>query len=268
LEELGCGGMGMVHLAWDLVLRHVVAIKTLRRTEIISRDRIERLRREAALQMRLCHPGIVRLLHFEPWEASVGPYLLMEYVPWATGDRWLAEAGTQGLPPLAVIQVGIKLCEALAFAHDAGVLHLDIKPSNVYVDPGGQQPKLGDFGIATAMGSHRSDAFVTRLIGTPGYMAPEQKALGERVGPWTDVYQLAATLWELITGERVSKGATPSIIEGPCGVWLPILRQGLAECIDRRVGEARTFGALLTDALEQAGARETRSPGVANGPDE
>ena len=80
-------------------------------------------------------------------------------------------------------------------AHDAGVLHLDIKASNIFVDPAGDQPKLGDFGIATALGPKHHDALVTRLVGTPGYMAPEQKALGAKVGPWTDVYQLAATLW-------------------------------------------------------------------------
>ena len=66
LEEIGRGGMGIVYLAWDVVLRHVVAIKALRPTDAVSPDRIERLRHEAALQLRLSHPGIVRLFHFEP----------------------------------------------------------------------------------------------------------------------------------------------------------------------------------------------------------
>ena len=73
---------------------------------------------EAALQLMLAHEGIVRLFHFEPWAPSVGPYLIMEYVPWTTGDRWIAETGSEGLPAHVVIRVGLKLCEALAAAHE------------------------------------------------------------------------------------------------------------------------------------------------------
>jgi O-acetyl-ADP-ribose deacetylase (regulator of RNase III) len=251
LEEIGRGGMGIVYLAWDVVLRHVIAIKTLHPTDSISRERIERLRHEAALQMRLAHPGIVRLFHFEPWDRSVGPFVIMEYVPWTTGDRWIAEAGSEGLPPHVVVHLGIKLCEALAVAHEAGVLHLDIKPSNVFVDPSGHQPKLGDFGIATALGPKQHDALVTRLIGTPAYMAPEQRARGARVGPWTDVYQLSGTLWELITGERPTERTNNSLTDPARTASLEVLQKGLAGSVDDRPTDARTFATLLTGVLQQ-----------------
>jgi hypothetical protein len=109
LEEIGRGGMGIVYLSWDVVLRHVVAIKTLRPGEHISPEQVEALRREAALQIGLVHDGIVRLLHFEPWDKKVGPYIIMEYLPWVSGDRWVAEAGIGGLPIHSVLQVGIRV---------------------------------------------------------------------------------------------------------------------------------------------------------------
>jgi O-acetyl-ADP-ribose deacetylase (regulator of RNase III) len=247
LEEIGRGGMGIVHLAWDLVLRQTVAIKTLRPSVNLSARHIDRLRQEAALQMRMTHAGIVRLFHFEPG-ASAGPFLVMEYVPWLTAEQWIAEAGSEGLPPRAVLHVGERLCDALASAHDAGVLHLDIKPSNVFVDPAGEQPKLADFGIATSIGPTGSDVLVTRLVGTPAYMAPEQTTRGAKIGPWTDVYLLAGTLWELITGRKASEPndcAEPETVAA-----LAVLRRGLAESTEQRPRSVKVFQSLLARAFE------------------
>jgi O-acetyl-ADP-ribose deacetylase (regulator of RNase III) len=246
LEEVGRGGMGIVHLAWDLVLRQTVAIKTLRPSAGLSTRHIDRLRQEAALQMRLTHSGIVRLFHFEPTGASAGPFLVMEYVPWLTAEQWIAESGSEGLPPRVVLHVGDRLCDALASAHDAGVLHLDIKPSNVFVDPAGEQPKLADFGIATSLGPARSDVLVTRLVGTPTYMAPEQTIRGAKIGPWTDVYLLAGTLWELITGRKASEPndcAEPETVAA-----LAVLRKGLAESTEQRPRNVKAFQSLLAAA--------------------
>lgn len=247
LEEIGRGGMGVVYLSWDIVLRHTLAIKTLQPGQRISRDRIERIKKEAALQLPLAHEAIVRLFHFEPWSPSVGPYLIMEFVPWTTGDRWIAEAGSDGLPPHMVIDVGLKLCAALASAHDAGVLHGDIKPSNIFIDPSGEQAKLADFGIATALGPKRQDAVVTRLIGTPAYMAPEQRIIGAKVGPWTDVYMLAGTLWSLMTGQPPGTPQTDPMTTIANRSLLATLHRGLAERVDQRPQDARQFAALLTE---------------------
>ena len=249
LEELGRGGMSIVYLAWDIVLRKTVAIKTLRPGERMAQSRIEDLRQEAALQIGLVHHGIVRLFNFEPWDATVGPYIIMEYVSWMSGDRWMAEAGLSRLPLRAVLSVGICLCDALAHAHDANVLHGDIKPSNVFVDPAGRAAKLADFGIARAVGGTERNALVTKLIGTPRYMAPEQKTVGALIGPRTDLYLLARTLADFI-GATVDKNG---------GIGLPddesvapaaaVLKRGLANEAAHRPTDANEFGSLLQGAL-------------------
>ena len=76
--------------------------------------------------MDLTHPGIVRLYHFEPAHGTQPPYLVMEYLPWQTGERWMAFAGEGGVPPKAALGVGLSACDALSYAHDQSVLHLDI----------------------------------------------------------------------------------------------------------------------------------------------
>jgi O-acetyl-ADP-ribose deacetylase (regulator of RNase III) len=195
LEEIGRGGMAVVHIAWDLVLRRTVAIKILRPDCADPHS----LKREAATAFELTHHGIVRLYHFEPPRDKTDAYLVMEYLSWPSGEKWIADAGEAGLPVRAVQDVGIRVCDALAYAHSRNVLHLDIKPSNIFVDPAGESAKLGDFGLAQISGSGGA-ALQVRPVGTPAYMAPEQIAVGAKVTAATDVYQVAATLWDFATG--------------------------------------------------------------------
>ena len=252
LEELGRGGMAVVYLGWDIVLRQIVAIKTLTPGEHMDRPRIDGLRREAALQIGLVHHGIVRLFNFEPWDSTVGPYIIMEYVPWSSGERWMAEAGLSRLPPQAVLQVGVCLCEALAYAHSANVLHGDINPSNVFVDPAAETAKLADFGIARAVGGVERSALVTRLIGTPGYMAPEQMVVGARVGPRTDIYLLARTLADFV-GATVSRNGDVELPDDAAmAASVAVLKRGLAPEPANRPSDAREFGRMLQDALAAA----------------
>jgi O-acetyl-ADP-ribose deacetylase (regulator of RNase III) len=224
LEELGRGGMAIVFLSWDLVLRRVVAIKLLRPD---SPDP-ESLRREATA-LELTHAGIVRLYHFEPRRDDTVAYLVMEYVAWPSGEKWIAEAGAHWLPVTAVRDVGLCLCDALAYAHRRNILHLDIKPSNVFVDPAGEHAKLGDFGLARPSG-WGGTALQLRRIGTPAYMAPEQGAPSTRVSAATDIYQLGATLWDFLTGHP------PGVSESDADEYeqdrmhfLALLRSALAE---------------------------------------
>jgi serine/threonine-protein kinase len=175
---------------------------------------------------------------------------MTSYVPWFTAERWIAEAGSQGLSPYAVLHLGTRLCEALASAHASGVLHLDVKPSNIFVDPAGDQAKLADFGIARTVASTRAEALVTRLVGTPAYMAPEQTNRGSKVGPWTDVYLLAGTLCELITGhkpaERIGQRGEPA-----GAAALTVLERGLSAAVDDRPKDAKMFGSLLAATLNE-----------------
>jgi serine/threonine-protein kinase len=241
--------MGVVYLSWDVVLRQVVAIKVVSSKITVTPEHLRSLRHEAALQISLSHESIVRVLHFEPHEKTVGSYIIMEYVPWASGDRWLAEAGLSGVPVRAVVSVGLRLCEALSCAHASHILHGDIKPTNVFVGPTGDRAKLADFGVAQVLGAVEHNALVTRLLGTPAYMAPEQRTLGAKIGPWTDVYLLAKTLGEFIGGKVTKAGA----MQLPDDAWtaplVAILQKGLEPDPRSRPKDADEFGAMLAGAL-------------------
>ncbi len=125
---------------------------------------------------------------------------MMEYIPWVTGEQWIADAGELGLPPRSVLEVGTRVCEALGYAHRHQVLHLDIKPGNLFVDSAGDRAKLADFGLAKVVAENRG-AMQAVPAGTPAYMPPEQRKHGAVLSAATDVFQLTATLWDLLTGE-------------------------------------------------------------------
>ena len=185
LEEIGRGGVAIVYLAWDAVLRRTVAIKVLRRDVPYFAEGVESLRREATLAMDLTHEGIVRI--FEPDSRSAGPYLVMEYLPWPTGEKWIADSGDRGLPVHSVLEIGVQLARALAYAHEREVLHTDIKPGNVFVDPAAEHAKISDFGLARALSARSRKALQLSPAGTPAYMTPEQLMPGAKVGPPTDI---------------------------------------------------------------------------------
>jgi O-acetyl-ADP-ribose deacetylase (regulator of RNase III) len=245
LEEIGRGGMAVVHLAWDLVLRHIVAIKILRADCADPQS----LQREAALAFELTHAGIVRLYHFEPARARRDAYLVMEYLSWPSGEKWIADSGESGLPVRAVQEVGIRVCDALAYAHSHNVLHLDIKPSNIFVDPAGESAKLGDFGLARISGTGGA-ALQVRPIGTPAYMAPEQIAVGAKVTTSTDVYQMAATLWDFLTGSPPKPLATATaLMASERQPLLAALRQALSPEPNRRPSAAHLRQLIIAAAV-------------------
>jgi len=243
LEEIGRGGMAVVHLAWDLVLRRTVAIKILRPDCVDPQS----LKREAATAFELTHNGIIRLYHFEPAGETRAAYLVMEYLSWPSGEKWIADAGEVGLPVRAVQEVGIRVCDALAYAHSRNVLHLDIKPSNIFVDPAAESAKLGDFGLAQ-ISSSGGAALQVRPAGTPAYMAPEQITLGAKVTAATDVYQMAATLWDFLTGSPPKPMSIASaMITSDRQPLLAVLRQALVPEPRLRPTAAK-LGASITGA--------------------
>jgi eukaryotic-like serine/threonine-protein kinase len=188
-RELGHGGMATVYLARDHELGRPVAVKVL--SAQLANDDAFRARfvRETRLAGRLAHPNIVRV--YDAGEADARPYIVMEYVP----GNSLAETGR--LPAARVVELGVEACAGLQHAHDAGLVHRDVKPANLLLRDDGVL-KIADFGIARAAESTRHTQAGT-LLGTAAYLAPEQIA-GEDATAAADVYSLGAVLYELLTG--------------------------------------------------------------------
>ena len=188
-RKLGHGGMAAVYLATDQELQREVAVKVLRPTA--GRDSILRKRflREARLAARLSHPNIVRI--YDVGEADDGLFIVMEYV----AGRTLADVGK--LPAERAVPLALQACAGLRHAHDAGLVHRDVKPANLLVGDDGVL-KIADFGIAHAAEATRLTEHGT-VLGTAAYLSPEQAAGGD-VTAATDMYSLGAVVYELLTG--------------------------------------------------------------------
>jgi serine/threonine protein kinase len=202
LEELGLGAFGHVFRARDTELGRTVAIKLLRAGRLASREDLDRFMREARSAARLQHPGLVGL--FESGETEDGMvYLVEEFVQGETLAARL-KAGRFGFRPAAELAAAV--ADALEYAHRHGVIHRDVKPSNIQLDVDGR-PHLMDFGLAKQETDESSMTLDGQVLGTPAYVSPEQ-ARGEsrRVDGRTDVYSLGVVLYELLTGERPFRG--------------------------------------------------------------
>jgi len=228
LERIGSGGMGTVYRGYDERLQRAVALKVLDGADS------GRFRREAQAVARLNHPGIV-ILYELGFEAG-RPLLVNELVE---GRDLAALAREGGLSDRDLAVVGLDLCDALAHAHDRGVVHRDLKPQNIMVcsGPGPRRAKLMDFGIATINGAPGLTA-TGEVIGTLAYMSPEQ-AEGEEVSAPSDVYSLALTLFEAWAGQNPVIGRTPAETSRRIGTALPSLGQWrpdlpleLRDCVD------------------------------------
>ncbi len=198
--------MAVVYKAYDIRLEREVAIKIIRKEAFPAEsiDRIfKRFEREAKALARLSHPNIVKVHDSGEYEGS--PYLVMEYHP---GGTLKAKLGK----PLAwnvVSKLMIPVANALGYAHQKGILHRDVKPSNILITENGE-PMLTDFGIAKILEMSDGQTLTgTGLgVGTPEYMAPEQ-GLGKEVDPRADIYSLGVVLYELVTGRKPYTADTP-----------------------------------------------------------
>jgi tRNA A-37 threonylcarbamoyl transferase component Bud32 len=234
VRRLGAGACGNVWAARDERLQRDVAVKILDPARIVG----GRFEREARAAARLSHPAIVTL-----YEAGVderGAYLVCELVRGSTLERLIADGR---LSDRKIIQIGIALCDALEHAHAAGVIHRDVKPSNVLVPsrPAVETPpaKLTDFGVAHVVGA---DALTRagEVIGTDAYMAPEQ-ACGQPPGPAADLYSLALVLYEALSGVNPRRGQDAFRGPLPSEAPLPSLRR-----------QRRELPRQLTAALDRA----------------
>jgi serine/threonine-protein kinase len=203
VAEIGRGGMGVVYRAYDAALERTVALKVLAPQLAGEPGFAAWLRREAISTARLRHPHIALLYEFGQTDDLA--FLVMEYVPGASLRQLLADGP---IAPERALAILAQIADALEYAHSAGVVHRDVKPSNILVGAG-DQAVLIDFGLADL-----EDLTVTgdsAQMGTPHYMSPEQAA-GKQVSGWSDQYALAALAYEMLAGTPPFHGRTAAAV--------------------------------------------------------
>src|SRR5215207_3973463 len=195
--------MAEVFLAHDRILGRDLALKVLKEHYAKDAQFVGRFRREAISAAALNHPNVVQVYDQGRFEDG-RYYIAMEHVPGGNLKDRIGRAGP--LDPGEAARLASQIAEALRVAHERGMVHRDIKPQNVLLDEAGEA-KVADFGIALAT-STSSTSGTNQVFGTPSYMSPEQ-AMGERVGPQSDLYSLGVVIYEMLAG------SVPFEAEGP-----------------------------------------------------
>ena len=258
-EVLGKGAMGVVYKAFDPNIRRTVAIKTIRK-ELIDDDRahtmLARFKNEAQAAGRLSHPGIVAV--FEYGEEGDLAYIAMEYVQ-GNSLREYFNRNTR-FEDRDVVSIMAQLLDSLGYAHEQGVYHRDIKPANIIIMTNGKL-KIADFGIARIDSSNLTQ--IGAIMGTPGYMAPEQYA-GADVDWRADIFSAGVVLYQLLTGVKPFTGSTESIAYKVCyeqatppseldpervsSRYDTVVGKAMAKKPDERFQTTQKFRAALLDA--------------------
>lgn len=270
VEPIGAGGMGTVFRGLQLELQREVAIKLIGRGRGATDEQNTRFEREARLLARLSHPAIVTVHDFDRAEDG-GWFLVLELVRGESLQRRLERDGP--LPWQQALDVGARIADALAFAHEQGVLHRDLKPANVMLASGASSPvKLIDFGLAR-LADVAGSAPLTEsayVMGTPGYIAPEYVWSGT-VGPPADHYALGVVLFEMLAGvhpfaetaadraqaaRELLASRAPDAPSELRGAVLGLIEQDPA----RRPGNPRRVLASLQDQLVRGGAPTPMTP--------
>jgi serine/threonine protein kinase len=253
LERIGLGASSTVFKARDTLIGRIVAIKTLQ-SGLTDPAWRERFMAEARIVGQLSHPRIVKLHDMGIDETSGAPYLVMEFVVGETLEKYIA---SKKIEPPQVYAWGAALARALAYAHEQGIVHGDVKPANIMINEDGRV-MLTDFGIAR-FAAHISH--VGGLRGTPGYLAPEQIE-GNPTDGRSDLFSLGIVLYQLATGESPFRGES---LEAICAQILrakitpptrvnPALPRAFDDVIDRclarKAANRYANGELLSTALE------------------
>jgi serine/threonine protein kinase len=194
-EVVGTGGMSTVYRAHDQLLERKVALKVLHPHYADDEEYVERFRREARAVAKLSHPHIVTVI--DRGEDDGQQYIVFEYVDGENLKQLLQRTGP--LPTRRAIELAVEIADALAFAHENGLVHRDVKPQNVLLTPDGDV-KVTDFGIARSLEVEHGMTQTGAVLGTSNYLSPEQ-AGGKPTTPSTDVYSLGVVVYELLTGE-------------------------------------------------------------------
>ena len=256
-EEIGRGGMGAVYRGYDPTLGRRVAIKVLAPHLVWEKAFVERFVREAQAAAQIKHPNIVTI--YDVGQEGSWHYFVMEYLEGETLTGTIQRRGQ--IPAQEALDILRQLAEALDYAHGRGLVHRDVKPSNVMMDATGHAT-LNDFGIVQAAQGSRLTATGT-MIGTLEYMSPEQMQ-GVRVGPRSDQYSLGVVAYEMLTGRVPFKAESTAalihkvVYDAPPSLHSirPDLSQALEQVLSRVLAKDATAryasGSELIRALEQA----------------
>ena len=272
---LGSGGMGEVFRARDQRLSRDVAIKVLPQSLALDPDRLRRFEQEAQAAAALNHPNILAVFQMGTYEGS--PYLVSELLEGET----LRETLKSG--PLAVrraVDYAIQIARGLAAAHDRGIVHRDLKPENLFVTSD-DRVKILDFGLAKLIQPRQSDQATATLfdtevgtvLGTAGYMAPEQ-VRGQKIDARADIFAFGATLYEMLVGKRAFQGGTaadtlsailkddPPPLPDLVGNLPPALHRIVSRCLQKNPPQRFQSASDLAFALEAISA-SSEAPAIA-----
>ena len=204
LEEIARGGMGVVYKARHSKLNRVAAVKMILGGQFSSANDLQRFYIEAEAAARLDHPGIVPV--YDIGESNGQPFFAMKYIEGGSLSDKMPELRAD---PKFACRMLADVARAVHHAHQRGILHRDLKPANILIDEVGN-PLVTDLGLAKSTSDNDSNLTKTgAILGTPGYMPPEQAAGEESVTTAADVYSLGAILYEAMTGRPPHKGSTP-----------------------------------------------------------
>ena len=237
-SKLGSGGMSTVYLALDETLQRRVAVKVMHREISDQPDQIERFRRESRAVAQLSHPNVVSVI--DAGEDGGHPYIVFEYVDGETLKQRIDRFGRLSLDEAAAY--AIEIGRGLMAAHQAQMVHRDVKPQNVLIDPEGRA-KVTDFGIALSL---ESDGLTKtgRVLGTTDYVSPEQ-AMGGEVDARSDVYSLGILLYEMLHGD------VPFKAETVVGVAMKHVNNEMPEIQRTRPGCSAALSAVIERATQK-----------------
>ncbi|UCD23809.1 MAG: serine/threonine protein kinase, partial [Gemmatimonadota bacterium] len=252
---LGQGGMGSVYRAHDRELDEEIAIKVLRPGLVSNPSLVDRFKTELRLTRRISHRNVVRTYDLGEYDGAY--FLTMEYVEGVTVRELVDKHGTVGVS--SALAIAAQLADALAVAHEQGVIHRDIKPQNLLLDEAGIL-KVMDFGVAR-LAEHSDGVTETGMVvGTPAYMAPEQ-LLDEDVDARSDLYAAGVVLYECLTGRLPFEASSPvalivkllreeppplnSLRTGIPPAFSSLILRLLTKGPDERIGSAVELGQLL-----------------------